>query len=98
MTFIETFKKVYEGDKFMHVKITSIDPQTKKKSATEVKQPINFERHLAEEEISGISPVVSLMTPSTVVAVDSNSHSLAPLTAPRVSEEMKLSAEVQLNE
>ena len=57
MTFIETFKKVYEGDKFMHVKITSIDPQTKKKSATEVKQPINFERHLAEEEISGISPV-----------------------------------------
>ena len=57
MTFIETFKKVYEGDKFMHVKITSIDPQTKKKSATEVTQQINFEKHLAEEEISGISPV-----------------------------------------
>ena len=28
MTFTETFKKVFEGDKFMHVKIKSIDPQT----------------------------------------------------------------------
>ena len=57
MTFTETFKKVFEGDKFMHVKIKSIDPQTNKKIATEVKEPINFEKHLSEEIISGISPV-----------------------------------------
>ena len=50
MTFTETFK-VFEGDKFMHVKIKSIDPQTNKKIATEVKEPINFEKHLSEEII-----------------------------------------------
>ena len=57
MTFAEAYEKFFDGDKFMHVKITGIDPKTKKKFATEVKEPFNVEKHLAEEIIQGKSNV-----------------------------------------
>ena len=57
MTFAETYRKIFDGDKFMHVKIKSIDPITKKKHCTEVKQPFDVEKHLAEEIIQGRSNV-----------------------------------------
>jgi len=57
MTFAETYQKFFDGDKFMHVRILSIDPITKKKNCTEVKQPFDVEKHLAEEIIQGRSNV-----------------------------------------
>ena len=57
MTFAETYKNLFDGDKFMHVRILSIDPVTKKKKATEVKQPFDVEKHLSEEIIQGRSNV-----------------------------------------
>tara|TARA_Y100001963_G_C6786627_1_gene453168 strand:+ start:615 stop:3029 length:2415 start_codon:yes stop_codon:yes gene_type:complete len=57
MTFTETYKNFFDGDKFMYVKITSIDPKTKKKFATEVKQTFDVEKHLTEEIIQGRSNV-----------------------------------------
>ena len=57
MNFVETYQKIFDGDKFMHVAITNIDPNTGKKSATEVKTPFDVEKHLAEEIIQGKSNV-----------------------------------------
>ena len=57
MTFTETYEKFFDGDKFMHVAITNIDPNTGKKSATEIKTPFDVEKHLAEEIIQGKSNV-----------------------------------------
>ena len=57
MTFAETYERIFAGDKFMHVAITHIDPETGKKSATEVKTPFDVEKHLTEEIIQGRSNV-----------------------------------------
>ena len=57
MTFTEAYEKFFDGDKFMHVAITNIDPNTGKKSATEIKTPFDVEKHLAEEIIQGKSNV-----------------------------------------
>ena len=61
MTFAETYKKFFDGDKFMHVAITNtqeiVQGKTKKKFATEVKQPFDVEKHLSEEMIQGRSNV-----------------------------------------
>ena len=57
MTFTNYFNQIFDGDKFMHVRITSIDPKTGKKSCTEKKWTFETEKHLSEEVIQGRSPV-----------------------------------------
>jgi len=61
MTFTETYKNFFQGDKFMHVAITNtqeiIQGKTTKKLCREFKTPFDIDKHLAEEMIQGKSNV-----------------------------------------